>query len=105
MKRAQINVREEVRKDRAFDEFAARLAALRASLPPRLMRAASYAIDNPEEVAFGTTAEIAAKAGVQPSTLVRLGQHFGFSGFSDMQEVFRAEIRKGWRLWRSAQGL
>jgi DNA-binding MurR/RpiR family transcriptional regulator len=76
-------------------------AANQDSLPPRLMQAARYAIENPDEIVFGTAAQIAEKAKTQPSTLVRLGQFLGFSGFSDMQEVFRAEARRDLREYRS----
>jgi DNA-binding MurR/RpiR family transcriptional regulator len=33
---------------------------------------------------------------VQPSTLVRFAQTLGFSGFSDLQEIFRARLRDRW---------
>lgn len=76
-------------------------AALRAlimtrwpSLPRRLTQVASYALDNPDEIAFGTAASIAAHAQVQPSTLVRFSQTLGYQGFSDLQDVFRSRLRE-----------
>jgi DNA-binding MurR/RpiR family transcriptional regulator len=62
-------------------------------LPKRLTQIATYAVENPDEVAFGTVASIAQNADVQPSTLVRLSQALGYQGFSDLQEVFRARLR------------
>jgi len=55
---------------------------------------ATYALDNPDEVAFGTAASVAEAAFVQPSTLVRFAQSLGFNGFSDLQDVFRSRLRE-----------
>lgn len=63
------------------------------SLPRRLTQVAEYALNNPDDVAFGTAASIAAKANVQPSTLVRFSQALGYQGFSDLQDVFRSRLR------------
>jgi DNA-binding MurR/RpiR family transcriptional regulator len=63
-------------------------------LPRRLAQVATYALENPDEIAFGTAAGIAAAAGVQPSTLVRFSQALGYQGFSDLQDVFRARLRE-----------
>lgn len=54
---------------------------------------ASYALENPDEIAFGTVASIAQAALVQPSTLVRFAQSLGYQGFSDLQDVFRSRLR------------
>lgn len=72
-----------------------RLAILeqRNTLPKRLMQVAAYALEQPDDVAFGTTASIAAAAQVQPSTLVRFAQHFGLDGFSGLQQIFQARLR------------
>lgn len=64
------------------------------TLPRRLAQIAAFALDNPDEIAFGTAASIAARAGVQPSTLVRLSQALGYQGFSDLQLVFRSRLRE-----------
>jgi DNA-binding MurR/RpiR family transcriptional regulator len=63
-----------------------------ADMPKRLTQIATYAVENPDEVAFGTVASIAVSAGVQPSTLVRLAQALGYQGFTDLQEVFRSRL-------------
>src|SRR6185312_8788010 len=64
------------------------------TLPRRLAQVASFALDNPDEIAFGTAASIALEAEVQPSTLVRLSQALGYQGFSDLQQVFRSRLRE-----------
>ncbi|MBX3568916.1 MAG: MurR/RpiR family transcriptional regulator [Rhizobiaceae bacterium] len=50
-------------------------------------------LDHPDEVAFGTAASLSASAGVQPSTLIRLAQLFGFDGFTSLQALFRHRMR------------
>jgi DNA-binding MurR/RpiR family transcriptional regulator len=76
------------------------VAETRDSLPPRLIQVAAFALENPDEVALGTTASIAAQAAVQPSTLIRFAQRLGYSGFSDLQDVFRAELKSNWPDYR-----
>lgn len=63
-------------------------------LPKRLAQVAVFALDNPDEIAFGTAASIADSSGVQPSTLVRFAQAIGYEGFSDLQAVFRERLRE-----------
>jgi DNA-binding MurR/RpiR family transcriptional regulator len=71
------------------------LIAQRADqLPKRLTQVAAYALENPDEVAFGTVASIAGNAAVQPSALVRFSRALGYQGFSDLQEVFRSRLRE-----------
>ena len=48
-------------------------------------------------MALGTVTSVAGEAGVQPSTLVRFAQAFGYSGFSDLQDVFKAHLADGGR--------
>ena len=64
-----------------------------ADLPRRLTQVASYSLEHPDEIAFGTVASIALAATVQPSTLVRFAQSLGYQGFSDLQDVFRSRLR------------
>lgn len=78
---------------RDFAALKALIAARAPDMPKRLVQIAGFALDNPDEIAFGTVASIAAQAGVQPSALVRFSQAMGYDGFSDMQEVFRDRLR------------
>ncbi len=70
------------------------LLSRRDAMPKRLKQLAAFALERPEEMAFGTAAEIAEHAGVQPSTLVRFAQALGYGGFSHLQQVFRAPLRE-----------
>lgn len=79
---------------RDFEGLRNRIMERSQSLPKRLTQVAVYALDNPDEVAFGTAASVAEAADVQPSTLVRFAQSLGFQGFSDLQDVFRSRLRE-----------
>ena len=63
------------------------------SLPKRLSQIAAFALNNPDDIAFGTVASIAEQAQVQPSSLIRFSQAMGYQGFSELQEIFRARLR------------
>ncbi len=78
---------------RDFSALKALIAERAAALPKRLAQIAGFALENPDEIAFGTVASIASQAQVQPSALVRFSQAMGYRGFSDMQEVFRSRLR------------
>jgi DNA-binding MurR/RpiR family transcriptional regulator len=77
-----------------FESLRAAILERRRELPKRLVQVAAYALDNPDEIAFGTAASIAESAEVQPSTLVRFAQQFGFEGFSGLQQIFRARLKE-----------
>ena len=76
-----------------FDSLRAAIVEQRDTLPKRLMQVAAYTLEHPDDVAFGTTASIANAAQVQPSTLVRFAQNFGFDGFSGLQHLFQARLK------------
>jgi DNA-binding MurR/RpiR family transcriptional regulator len=85
---------------RDFETLKNLLVASRDELPPRLIQVAAFALENPDEFALGTTASIAVQASVQPSTLIRFAKRFGYAGFSDLQDVFRSELRSTWPDYR-----
>lgn len=72
------------------------IAQRQGTLPRRLLQAGEFVLAHPEDVALGTAAEIAEKAAVQPSTLVRFAQALGYNGFSELQVVFRTHARERW---------
>ena len=83
-----------------FEALRALILARHGDLPKRLAQIARFALDNPDRMALSTVAELAEAAGVQPSTLVRFAQSLGYAGFSDLQSVFRAELRGRWPDYR-----
>jgi DNA-binding MurR/RpiR family transcriptional regulator len=81
---------------RDFRELRALILERRESLPKRLVQVADFSIRHPQEIAFGRVAELARKAAVQPSTMIRFAQALGYSGFSDLQLVFQSYARDRW---------
>ena len=81
------------RVPRDFESLRSTIIERKANMPKRLAQVAAFALGNPDEIAFGTTASIAAASEVQPSTLVRLAHHLGYGGFSDLQSIFRERLR------------
>ena len=75
---------------RTYEELRAVLSSGTIHFPKRLRQVAIFLWQHPGEVALGTISEVAAQAGVQPSTLVRFAQTFGFAGFSEFQDLFKA---------------
>lgn len=58
----------------------------------RLQTIAEYALEHPTEMALSTVAEVAEKARVQPSAVVRFAHALGYAGFSEIQQVFRTRL-------------
>ena len=83
----------DVEAPRDYSALRAEIVARHDRLPKRLAQVASFAVGNPDEIAFGTAASIAAKANVQPSTLIRFSRTMGYQGFTDLQAVFRQHLR------------
>jgi len=65
------------------------------SLTPELRKAASYILENPNDVGVSTIREISQAAAVKPNTFVRLARSVGFEGYEDFRTPFRDEIKKG----------
>lgn len=80
----------------SVEQIRDRLAALPESLPRRLRQCAEFLAANTDRIAVSTVAELAAGAGVPPSALMRFCRTLGFSGFSEMQQVFRDAYAPGW---------
>jgi DNA-binding MurR/RpiR family transcriptional regulator len=64
------------------------------SFPRRLESVLRFALEHPEEVAFGTTVSVAKRCAVSHSTVVRLATTLGFDEFWQFRECFRAEVRR-----------
>jgi DNA-binding MurR/RpiR family transcriptional regulator len=86
-------VKAQVKVPRDFESLRSIIIERKNAMPKRLAQVAAFALSNPDEIAFGTTASIAAASDVQPSTLVRLAHHLGYEGFSDLQSIFRERLR------------
>lgn len=90
----------EYRAPKDFGAFREILFGHFDSLSPHLRRIAEYALGEPNRFALQTVAEVAGETGVQPSTLVRFAKRFGFSGYSELQQLFRARLLHAERSYR-----
>lgn len=78
------------------DEFRDRLTAVTPGLPRRLRQCADHIAAHSDRIAVSTVAELAAGADVPPSAVMRFCQIMGFSGYSEMQKLFRDAYAPGW---------
>lgn len=77
---------------KTVEEFRERLIALNGQLPRRLQQCADHIATHLDRVALSTVAQIAQGAGVPPSAVMRFCQIMGFSGFAEMQRLFRQAL-------------
>jgi DNA-binding MurR/RpiR family transcriptional regulator len=61
-------------------------------LSPKLRQIGRFMLDHPNEVALATVTSLAEHVAAQPSALIRFSQAFGYSGFSEMQALFRDSL-------------
>jgi DNA-binding MurR/RpiR family transcriptional regulator len=75
-----------------YENLARAIAEAYPGLPNRLQGIARFALDNPDQMALSTVAEIASAAGVPPSAVIRFANALGFEGFLAMQRVYRERL-------------
>ncbi|GIK86185.1 MAG: MurR/RpiR family transcriptional regulator [Burkholderiales bacterium] len=75
-----------------YDTFARSLTERYATLPPRLQGIARFALDNADQMALATVAEVAQATGVPPSAVIRFAKALGFDGFLALQRVYRERL-------------
>ena len=90
------DVNDAVQAPATVEEFRDRLTEVIDDLPRRLRQCADYIAANTDRIAVSTVADLAAGADVPPSALMRFCQILGFSGFSEMQRLFRGAYAPGW---------
>jgi len=61
-------------------------------LSKQLQRIARFALEKPDDLALSTVAAVAEANEVQPSAMIRFANALGYSGFSEMQQVFRGHL-------------
>ncbi|MER9230575.1 MurR/RpiR family transcriptional regulator [Mesorhizobium sp. M0622] len=91
-------------KPQTYEELRAVLSAGTVHFPKRLRQVAIFLWQHPSDVALGTIVQVAEQAGVQPSTLVRFAQIFGYAGFSDFQGLFKDHVKASWPEGRARDG-
>ncbi|MGR3616188.1 MAG: MurR/RpiR family transcriptional regulator [Paracoccaceae bacterium] len=80
---------------KSVDEFRNRVRELSDDMPKRMRQCAEYLAANSDKIALSTVADLAASAHVQPSAIMRFCQMLGFSGFSQLQRLFRETVSQG----------
>ncbi|OOG62708.1 MurR/RpiR family transcriptional regulator [Sinorhizobium sp. A49] len=59
------------------------------------LEVAKFALSHPYDIAFASAREVAARAGVSTSTVMRLINDLGFEKYAAFQQLFREELRRG----------
>lgn len=78
---------------RSLDALLAQLRADFPTLSAQFQSGARYLLDHPHDIALHSMRKVAANAGVQPATLVRLSQSLGFEGWQGLRELFMEAMR------------
>lgn len=78
----------------SVDQFIARISNEYDTLSKQLKVIAKYLEQHRDHVGLEGVQQLATHCQVQPSAVVRFAKHFGFSGFSEMQAVFREGLTR-----------
>jgi DNA-binding MurR/RpiR family transcriptional regulator len=80
------------RPSRDYESLRAELVGRASSFSKRLEQVARFFLNHPEEVAINTLVRLAEQARVPPATITRFTKELGFSGFAELQGVFRERL-------------
>jgi DNA-binding MurR/RpiR family transcriptional regulator len=75
-------------------DFTTRLESLDGTLPRRLQQCADHVSRHLDDIALSTVADLARAAEVSPSAMMRFCQIMGFSGYTEMQRLFRQALSR-----------
>lgn len=87
-----MTVRAHTPQHETYEALRAEIARRHPRFADRLKQIAEFALDHPTDMALGTIAEVAQRARVQPSAIVRFARALGYGGFTEMQQVFRSRL-------------
>lgn len=59
------------------------------------LEVAKFTLSHPYDVAFASAREVAERAGVSTTTVMRLVNDLGFEKYAAFQKLFREELRRG----------
>ncbi|MDP4301005.1 MurR/RpiR family transcriptional regulator [Leptothrix discophora] len=71
------------------DQLLKRISEEYESLSKQLKLIARHVEQHRDHLGLEGIQEVAAQCGVQPSAVVRFAKHFGFSGYTELQRIFR----------------
>ena len=77
-----------------FSDGADRLTGAYPTLPRQLKKCAAYILEHPSEVATLSMRQVAARAGVPPSTLIRLARALDFPAYSEFRALYRDSVNR-----------
>lgn len=86
-----------VEKPTDAESFRTLLLSERARFTRKMLAAGNFVIEHPHEVALSPVSALAEHSGLAATSFVRLAQAMGFSGFSEMQRLFRDPLHKSFR--------
>ena len=75
-------------------ELKGMIAKRQLLVPLKLQRVLEYVLENPADVAFFNTRNLARNCDVSNSTVVRTAKTLGFDDFKGFRELFRRELRQ-----------
>ena len=76
------------------DQLVQRISAAYPDLSKQLKAIALHIEKNCDHIGLEGIQDMARQCGVQPSAVVRFAKHFGFSGFTELQTVFRDNLSR-----------
>ena len=90
--KGDVLVNQENTKPRSGQQLLALLEKQQGDLGKSARRLAGFFLDNPGDTALLTSAEVAERCSVHASSVVRLAQGLGFSGYKEMQALFQKDL-------------
>ena len=75
-------------------ELKGMIAKRQIQVPLKLQRVLEYVLENPADVAFSNTRNLARSCDVSNSTVLRTAKTLGFASFKGFRELFRRELRQ-----------
>ncbi|MBL4588632.1 MAG: MurR/RpiR family transcriptional regulator [Alphaproteobacteria bacterium] len=81
-------------KAQTYNELCDLLSDRFDRLSNQLKKISQFVLENPNDTALKTTANLAQQIGVQPSSLIRFAQALDYDGFSEVQAIFKERLVK-----------
>jgi DNA-binding MurR/RpiR family transcriptional regulator len=78
----------------SVDQLIGRISSEYEALSKQLKVIAQYVEQHRDHIGLDGIQQVATACAVQPSAVVRFAKHFGFSGFSEMQAIFREGLTR-----------
>jgi len=80
------------RETTSWEQLQGLIKSRYAAMSPRLQQVAEFILENPNTLAFETSAVVAEQMRVPPSTLIRFASTLGFSGFNALKNLVKDDL-------------